>query len=236
MKTILDYLKELSDEQKEHLFYTVMRQRHKVDLKFATVDKTFKGYLLRTSDKWRFQIYSPGIEKLNQTFSEVTIKLESPYGTYFFKPRILFIDDEMTVVGPFQVYQLTRRKNIRFAVPAQWPQSASFYAYDNRKLKSTGRILDFSVSGLRLVVDQQLPLYTKHQIVHLQFKIYRRAEITIKATVKHIKKVKQHKQELGLEFVESTTAIQNRIDGICSDLSHHLAQDLASPPPIRGYK
>lgn len=236
MAGILDHLKELTANSVENLFYTTLRLRHRINFKTLEHEVIYKGQLLRTSEKWRFRLISPVFEEKFEKTTEATFKLETPQGTYFFKSFIQFIDDQLTLVGPFVVYQLTRRKNIRFPIPKDWNQSASFNSYDMRKLKSTGNILDLSVSGLRVLVDQELPIYQKNQELRVQFKIFRRAEIILKAVVKHIKKNAQKKQELGLEFIELSPVIQNRIDGICSDLSHFLAQDLASSLPIRGYK
>ena len=236
MASVLDHLKELASNNIDSLFYNTIRMRHRVSFKIENSEVIYKGQLLRSSEKWRFQLVSPIFENKFEKTVEATFKLETAQGTYFYKSYIQWIDNEMTLIGPFKVYQLTRRKNIRFSVPKEWNQSISFNAYEMRKVKNTGKIIDFSVSGLRVIVDQELPIYQRNQELRVQFKIFRRAEITLKAVIKHIKRNSQKRQELGLEFIDLPGNIQNRIDGICDDLSHFLAQNLSSPPPIRGYK
>lgn len=236
MASILDHLKELAANSTESLFYETLRLRHRITFKLENIEVIYKGQLLRTSEKWRFQLISPSFENKYEKTVEATFKIETTQGTYFFKSFIQFIDDQLTLVGPFRLFQLTRRKNIRFPIPKDWEQSISFNSYDLRKMKSTGHIIDFSSSGLRLFVDQELPVYQKNQVLRVQFKIFRRAGIMLKAVVKHTKKNAKKKQELGLEFIELTSAIQNRIDGICSDLSHFQAQNLASSYPTRHHK
>ena len=218
---ILSFLNELSTKDTENFFDNIKNNKFKINFKITDVDKIEKTQILSTPFGNRFVVVIP--KDLNIGSVEATFKIHIGTEIFFFKTVIKFDKKSFVIEGPFKVFKLARRKNTRYIIPETWSQSGFIVLAEKKMLNSKIRLVDMSLSGIRIHVLTELPRYEKHQKITLQFKMHRRSVIIVDAIIQHVKHNFQGGQLLGVQFVQQSPLIQSKITNICDDLVHFLA-------------
>ena len=206
-----------------------MNQAHnkstKIKFKTEGLDRIEITYISATLKENRFVLALPADYQLSE--KELTFKIEMGTEHYFFKASIStdssFKKRVFVIQLPFALFQLVRRKNTRYIIPQNWPQTGLIAVTEKYFFMSRVTIIEMSICGIRIHVIPELPRYEKGKRVKLTFKINRRAEIQVEAFVRHVKNLKKGGQTLGLEFIFDKKLTQNKIENICSDIIHALA-------------
>ncbi|MFZ3230761.1 MAG: hypothetical protein WA160_11195 [Pseudobdellovibrio sp.] len=218
---ILDYLSELKPDEVSKVFEIIQRRSLKIQFKSPENEKVgFVQFVATESANKLCLIFKKDFNLINQT---LTFKIKIGTEIYFFKTNIKSLANDFFIQGPFKLYKLIRRKNVRYIVPDSWAQSGCILAAQKKIMNSKFNIIEISNSGMRILVFPQLPRYEKKQQIQITFKIHKRAVITVSAIIKHMKNNKLGGPILGLEFVFENAMIQNRIQNICEDLAHSVA-------------
>jgi c-di-GMP-binding flagellar brake protein YcgR len=76
---------------------------------------------------------------------------------------------------------------------------------------------------MRLTLTPDLPRFELNQKVKIQFKIYKRAQVAVLGTVRHLRKNKSGGPTLGIEFNEMSELVKGKIQNICDDIGYHQA-------------
>lgn len=200
----------------------VATERLEVAFKIKDKAQIYKTVLIKNGPRRHFSVESKshGLENGD----EVTFKIVLSDKLYFLKTNVkkatqYFYFDKLEMM-----FELMRRKKRRFAIPAQWSQSARMQPVDSvSDFKSPITVLDISRAGMRLSVKSDLPRYEAGQYVNLYFKIYRRSEILVKSKIIHVKKSSQGGATIGLEFSDNSILIANKIQNVCDDLAFFYA-------------
>lgn len=218
---ILSFLNELSTKEAEHFFDNIKNNKFKINFKITDVDKVEKAQILSTPFGNRFIV---AVQKdLDIRSVEATFKIIVGTEIFFFKTVIKTDKKSLVIEGPFKVFKLARRKNTRYNIPESWSQSGFIVLAEKKMLNSKIRLVDMSLSGIRIHVLTELPRYEKHQKIVLQFKMHRRSVVIVDAVIQHVKHNFQGGQLMGVQFVQQSPLIQSKIINICDDLVHFLA-------------
>ena len=218
---ILSFLNELSDKETENFFDNIKNNKFKIDFKITDIDKIEKAQILSTPFGSKFIVIFRN--ELNISSVEATFKINVGTEIFFFKTVIKPDKKSFVIEGPFKVFKLARRKNTRYIIPETWSQSGFIVLIEKKMLNSKIRLVDMSLSGVRIHVLTELPRYEKHQKITLQFKMHRRSVIIVDALIQHVKHNFQGGQLLGVQFVQQSALAQSKITNICDDLVHFLA-------------
>lgn len=153
---------------------------------------------------------------------EVTFKLIQDQHLYFLTTNIKKGTAQFYFDQFEHMYELVRRRKLRFIVPDHWSQTARLQAVTAPvHVKSQAKVIDISKVGLRLLVTTDLPQYEPQQMVNLYLKIYRRSEVLVRSRVIHVKPKAQGGAIVGLEFSDNSILIANKIQNICDDLAFY---------------
>ncbi len=218
---ILKFLLEQSEKESEKFFENLKNRKSQISFKIPGVEKIESTQIYATpfNDKFRLQIR----EGISAHGLEVTFKVTVATELYFFKSKIKFEKKSFIIEGPFKLFKLVRRKNTRYNIPEAWTQSGFIVSAEKKLLNSKIRLVDMSLSGIRIHVLTELPRYEKAHKISLQFKLHRRSVISVEALIQHVRHGYQGGQLLGLQFVLVTPLVQSKIANICDDLVHSLA-------------
>ncbi len=150
----------------------------------------------------------------------VTFKIQLGTDVYFFKTMINTDGKYFFINLPFSISKLIRRDKTRFPVPTAWSQSGSIMIVEKNLYTSKVHWMDLSLSGIKVLVVGDLDAFEKMQQIKVSFKIHRRSEIQISGFIRHITKQKIKGQIIGIQFVNQSKLIQNKIQNLCDDLAH----------------
>lgn len=151
----------------------------------------------------------------------LTFRIDMESQIYFFKTEGL-VDTKTISLSPTDpIYELVRRKEPRFKVPEKWPQFGMVLSAAKRELKSLASIVEISFSGMRVTLMPELPRFEVNQLVRIEFKIYKRAQVSVMGTVRHSRKNKFGGPTLGIEFDNVQPLTQSKIQNICDDISFY---------------
>jgi len=138
---------------------------------------------------------------------------------YFFKAKI-FMDGKGFYVDPdFDLFELKRRRHIRFEIPESYPYECLVVTPMNRNIKLKAEIINFSESGIRIRVQSDLAIFQKDNSVILSMKIGKRAVFYVACDIKFVGRKTKAYPELGLAFVGLNPLKRDKILNICEDLS-----------------
>ncbi|OFZ30414.1 MAG: hypothetical protein A2622_08375 [Bdellovibrionales bacterium RIFCSPHIGHO2_01_FULL_40_29] len=219
---ILDYLSEMNFKESKNFLENLKTKKYSTKFKLSDSDKIVTADLHAALEPGLFHIQVSKSTDFNS--GEGTFKISIGTEVFFFKTKIFLKSSRLYIQGPFSIFKLIRRKSTRYNVPSYWPQSGFISDSSKKMLSAKMRVIEISLSGIKVHVMAELPRYEKNQLVHVQFKIFRRSELNIGGHIKHVERNQiKGGQTLGIEFVQSTQLIQNKIQNICEDLLHSLA-------------
>lgn len=124
-----------------------------------------------------------------------------------------------------QVIELRRRKQTRYEIPKKWKQNAALPKTYIKEQPVLCRILDLSLTGLRIEVVANENLFQIDQILEVQFQIHQRASIACQTIIRFIKANPNNSICLGLEFLPLNAAQVEKISSLLEDLKNFIALD-----------
>jgi len=138
---------------------------------------------------------------------------------YFFKSKILMDGKGFYIDSDYVLFELKRRRHVRFEVPETHPYECSVVTPMNRNIKIKGEIINFSESGIRIRVQSDLAIFQKDNSVILSLKIGKRSTFYVACDIKFVGRKVKINPELGLAFVGLNPLKKDKILNICEDLS-----------------
>ncbi len=216
MINVVEYLAEVTFDQAERLLKSAISNAYTVQVKLSGEDKILSIVLQKSDNKNRI-LLSGKLFKIHLA----TFKVEIGPDVYFFKTEILQEDKISFIQKPFKVFRLIRRKEPRYKIPKAWSHLALILATQQMKLNSRADIVEFSASGIRLHALSDLLRVDQDEIIRIQFRIHKRAEITVSGLIRHIRRNRAGGFTLGIEFVKVSGLTQMKIQNVCDDLIFH---------------
>lgn len=219
MKTdVMSNLHELSPEEANFVLISIRNKDIKLKFKNEGSNKIESAQITASAlPKKYFLLVSPHFTHAD---NPVTFKIQLGTDVYFFKTVINSDGKYFFINLPFSIFKLIRRDKRRFAIPSAWLQTGSIMLIDKNLYTSKVHWIDLSLSGIKVLVVGDLTAFEKMQQVKINFKIHRRSEIQVFGFIRHITKQKSKDQILGIQFVNESKLIQNKIQNLCDDLAH----------------
>ena len=231
MKNILNELVQVERYSTYQILQQVIATNTEIQIKIAEKNRIVKATLKKIGERKHFYVVAP-VETFYDT-SEITVKIIFNGKLYFLKTELKKFQGGVYFESYEHMFELVRRKNPRFQIPDQWPQSAQIqttettiiqpkkvtYLELSKLLKSVATITEMSRSGMKLNIAAELPRYDKNQIINIRFKLFRRAEIQLLAKIIHLKKNVAAGPTIGVQFLDETILIKNKIQNVCDDLA-----------------
>jgi hypothetical protein len=137
---------------------------------------------------------------------------------YFFKTKVLADENEIYLKTDFEIFELKRRKDIRYKVPYEWPQNAAIIIGSKKDKKMAANILDLSNTGIKLQLLAQIPEVKIGQKIAFTIKIHRRSIAYLNGVVRHSRRVKNQLPVIGVEIEVATELLKDKLNNICSDI------------------
>ncbi len=122
-----------------------------------------------------------------------------------------------------QVIKLKRRQETRYFIPKKWPQSANIVNYAVTAKLIPCQIHDISASGIRIETSLPQITFSKEDLLHIRFSIYKRAEIRCEAVIHFILQHEKMGSILGLEFVMLKPLQREKIQSLVDDIIQFTA-------------
>lgn len=231
MKNILQELAQIERYNSYQILHRVISMNTEIQIKIAGKNKIIRSTLKKIGERKHFYLDSPA--ELFADNPEITIKIIFDTKLFFLKTEIKKFQGGVYFDNYEHMFELIRRKNPRFHIPKEWPQSAYIQISDStvvqpnkiqyielsKALKSAAIIAEISKSGMKLNIVAELPRYEKNQVIVLKFKIFRRAEIQLNAKIIHIKKNVAAGPTIGVQFMDESILLKNKIQNVCDDLA-----------------
>lgn len=231
MRSILKDLAQVERYASYQVLHQVIATRTEVQVKIADNSRIIRTTLKKIGERKHF--YMTSAPDLFVDRVEVTIKIIIQDKLFFLKTEIKKFQGAVYFDTYENMFELIRRKNPRFHVPKQWPQSAYIQLTDSliiqpkkiqyleltKSLTALATIQEISKSGMKLNIAAEIPRYEKNQTIIIRFKIFRRAEIQVHAKVIHIKKNAETGPTVGVQFMDDSILLKNKIQNICDDLA-----------------
>ncbi|MEQ1723569.1 MAG: PilZ domain-containing protein [Pseudobdellovibrio sp.] len=227
MKSILDELVHIEKSKAYQILNKAADYRTGVQVKLINENKILNVQLQKIGIRKHFYIKDKS--ELLASQPEVTIKVIAQNNLYFLKTQIKKNEQSYYFDNFDHLYELVRRKKPRFSIPTRWAQSAVIHGTKTPyELKSAVKIIEMSKAGMKLDIKADLPAYEKNQTIKIKFKIFRRGEIALLAKIIHIKKSKTSGPMIGIQFLDESTLLKNKIQNICDDLAFYFASEAMS--------
>lgn len=137
---------------------------------------------------------------------------------YFFKAKVYADENEVYLKTDFDIFELKRRKDIRYKIPYEWPQNAAIIIGSKKDKKMAANILDLSNSGVKLQLLGQIPEIKVAQRIAFTIKIHRRSIAYLNGIVRYSKRVKNQLPVIGVEIDIVSELLKDKLNNICSDI------------------
>lgn len=231
MRNILKELVQVERYSSYQILQKVIKTNTEIHIKIAEKNRIIKAKLKKIGERRHFYVVAP-VDAFHD-IPEITAKIIFNGKLYFLKTELKRFQGGVYFESYEHMFELVRRKNPRFQIPEQWPQSAQIQTTDttiiqpkkvtylelSKLLKSVATITEMSKSGMKMNIAAEVPRYDKNQIINIRFKIFRRAEIQILGKIIHLKKNVAAGPTIGVQFMDETILIKNKIQNVCDDLA-----------------
>lgn len=137
---------------------------------------------------------------------------------YFFKTKVYADENEVYLKNDFDIFELKRRRDIRYIIPYEWPQNAALIIGSKKDKKMAANIIDMSISGIKLQLLAQIPEIKIGQKIAFTIKIHRRSIAYLNGTVRHSRRVKNQLPLIGVEIEVTSELLKDKLNNICSDI------------------
>ena len=216
MSHALEHIQKLTPEESLGVLARGMREKLVVA---CTVNEELKVYdlsLYGELKRDRIVFDSKRWAELKNKTCAFSLKIDTQ--VYFFKAKVHSDGDEIYLKSNFELFELRRRKDIRYTIPYEWPQSAAIIIGSKKDKKMAANILDLSASGIKMQLSAQLPEIKTGQKIAFTIKIHRRAIAYLNGVVRHSRRVRGQLSIIGVEFDLVTPLLKDKINNICSDI------------------
>ena len=216
MSHALEHIQKLTVEESLGILARGMREKMVVA---CTVNEELKVYdlsLYGELKKDRIVFSSKRWAELKNKTCAFSLKIDTQ--VYFFKAKVHGDGAEIYLKADFEIFELRRRRDIRYAIPYEWPQSAAIIIGSKKDKKMAANIMDLSASGIKMQVLSQLPEIKVGQKIAFTIKIHRRAIAYLTGVVRHSRRLHGELPIVGVEFDEVTPLLKDKINNICSDI------------------
>lgn len=221
---ILNELAHIEKNKAYQILNKAADYRTEVQVKIAGVNKIHNVQLQKIGMRKHFYLREKNFQF--DAEPEVTAKIIIENNLYFLKTRIKKNEQSYYFDDFDHLFELIRRKKPRFSIPEKWAQSAVIQGTKTPyELKSAAHIVEMSKAGMKLDIKAELPSYEKNQNIKLKFKLFRRGEVVINAKIIHVKKNKSGGPTIGVQFVDDSALLKNKIQNICDDLAFYFASE-----------
>jgi hypothetical protein len=212
----LEHMQKLTASESKGIIARGLREKLvvacSVNNEIKVYDLSFLGEIKRD----RVILNSKRWAELKNKVCAFSMKIDTQ--VYFFKAKVNSDGEEIYLKADFELYELRRRKDIRYSIPYEWPQSAAIIIGTKRDKKMAANIIDLSHSGLKMQVLSQLPEIKVGQKIAFTVKIHRRAIALLNGVVRHSKRARGQLPIIGVEFDLTTPLLKDKINNICSDI------------------
>lgn len=224
MKNILDDLKILKVSIALEILNKVVEKKSSIQIKVLGFNQVQNTEIKLNTIKNRF--YLTKNSKLFDHGAEVTIKITTPLNLYFLKTKIYKSDLNYYFDNCDNFFELVRRKNLRYPIPAAWSQSAQIQPENStHNLKTTAKIIEMSKAGMKLRLSPEIPRYEKNQTVSVKFKVHRRGDVALRAKVVHVIKNDVGGPTLGIQFLDLSSPVNRRLMSLYDDLAFYFVNN-----------
>ncbi len=221
MSAVLDYLVKTSVPKANDLISRISHDKVRIQMKVFGSDEVYSVKIRPSAEENIFILQYRGNEFSRHEM--LTFRLDMDARMYFFKTEGIAQTKSITLNTKIAIYELIRRKEPRFKVPESWPQFAMVLSSPQKNIKSLARISEISQSGTRLILKPELPRFEIGQKIKIQFKIYKRAQVAVLGTIRHVRKNKSSGPTLGISFELVPVLSQSKIQNICDDIGFYYA-------------
>mgnify|MGYP001619197918 CR=1 FL=1 len=218
MKNILEALVQIEKNKAYQILNKAATLNVEIQIKIIGEEIVVNTKLKKIGLRKHFYITSNA--SVFESKPEVTLKIIFQNRLFFLKTHIKKFNDDYYFENYENFFELIRRKNPRFLIPSHWSQSAIIQsAQATNGLKCLAKILEMSKSGMKLTIGPVLPRYEKNHEIKLKFKVFKRGEITLSAKIVHLKKNIVGGPTVGIQFIEDSILLKNKILNVCDDLA-----------------
>lgn len=218
MKNILDALVQVEKNRAIQILNKAATLNIEIQIKVINEEKVLFAKLKKIGQRKHFYITSNA--SILESKPEATLKIIFLNKLFFLKTNIKKYNDDYYFENYENFFELVRRKNPRFQIPLNWPQSAMIQSVETvNGLRSLAIILEMSKSGMKLTIVPVLPRYDKNQVIKLKFRVFKRGEIALSAKIVHLKKNVVGGPTIGIQFTEDSILLKNKIQNVCDDLA-----------------
>ena len=137
---------------------------------------------------------------------------------YFFKAKVLADESEVYLKTDFEIFELKRRKDIRYKIPYEWPQNAAIIIGSKKDKKMAANVLDLSNTGIKLQLFAQVPEIKIGQKIAFTVKIHRRSIAYLNGIVRYSRRVKNQLPVIGVEIEITSELLKDKLNNVCSDI------------------
>lgn len=122
------------------------------------------------------------------------------------------------------IFHLQRRQSYRIRFPDNHKSTYEIGRLNSQPRTMTGGIWDISTGGVRLLFPHDRPLLTVDDVVEGVLNLGQRQPLSFKGQVRHVKFERDDilRQIVGVEFLEMTTVMENRLFAITMELHREL--------------
>jgi hypothetical protein len=197
-------------------------QKCQLSLNFVHLQKVLKIKLatLPAEATQRIYVMPLEVEELRDKLCAFSFKIGTQM--YFFKSKLKFNAKGFYVDAKTSVFELARRKHIRFETHKNYPIDCAIVVSADGKAKVTSELLNISPAGASFRLGEDDSIVRKGQTVHALIRAQGRAAFSVKGIVRFVKKKNNKPTEVGLEFSSLDEIQKNRIMTICEDLSFYI--------------
>lgn len=223
MSSIMSELAPIEKNKAYSFLNRTVEKSSLIQIKVKNDERVVNTFLKKMNSRRHFYL-GDKFEHL-QVGTEVTIKVIVDEKLFFIKTELKKAENYFYFDNFDNFFELVRRKKPRFKIPQKWSQSAYIQSLATPyELKSTASIVEMSKAGMKLKIGPELPRYEDGLEIKVNFKIFRRAEISLKAKIIHVKKTKSGGPIIGVRFLDLSNLSQNKIQNVCDDLAfYHTA-------------
>lgn len=144
---------------------------------------------------------------------------------FFFKAKILQDGRGFYVqTNAIDMLELRRRRHVRFEIPDDFPYECYVITSMNRNAKVEAKLLNFSESGVKMIVMADLVLFQKGGNVIISLKVGKRALFLVAGVIRFVSRKPKENPELGVEFINLTEIKKSRVLNVCEDLTRLIVQ------------
>lgn len=140
---------------------------------------------------------------------------------YFFLTIVGFEDEVPFLKIDVDLFQLQRRKNMRFAVPAYYNATVSIIELNGKSLFIESRVLDIGAGGCRVLIEKAEPIFKMDDKLIIVLHMGHRRPLQFQIEVRFVK-MDEAKQVMGLQYLGRDSTMENKLLTMMTDFQREL--------------